>query len=84
MDKKIAVVGTGGTGSVIGGMLTKAGHDVTMIDQWAEHVQAMKSEGLHMSLREEEFVAPVRALHLYEACNLEEQFDIIFLACKSS
>ena len=37
-NKKIAVVGTGGTGSVIGGMLTVAGHDVVMIDQWGAHV----------------------------------------------
>ena len=83
MAKKIAVVGTGGTGSVIGGMLTKAGYDVTLIDQWAEHVDAMKTKGLHMSIREEEFTVPVQALHLHEVCQLNHQFDIVFLACKS-
>ncbi|MDE2843987.1 MAG: FAD-dependent monooxygenase, partial [Chloroflexota bacterium] len=82
-NKKIAVVGAGGTGSVIGGMLTVAGHDVVMIDQWGAHVDAMKANGLHMSIAGEEFTSPVRALHLYEVCTLEDTFDIVFLACKS-
>ena len=81
--KKIAVVGAGGTGSVIGGMLTVAGHDVVMIDQWGAHVEAMQAHGLDMSIAGEEFTAPVRALHLYQVCTLEDTFDIVFLACKS-
>ncbi|MCH8827761.1 MAG: NAD(P)-binding protein, partial [Chloroflexi bacterium] len=40
-DKRIAVIGTGGTGSTIAGLLTKAGHDVTIIDQWPEHGNTM-------------------------------------------
>ena len=36
MSKNIAVIGTGATGSVIGGLLTAGGHDVTMIDQWRD------------------------------------------------
>ena len=55
MSKKIAVIGTGATGSVIGGLLTAVGHDVTMIDQWSAHVNAMKESGLHISIQEEEF-----------------------------
>ncbi len=81
--KKIAVVGAGGTGSVIGGMLTVAGHDVVIIDQWGAHVEAMQAHGLYMSIAGEEFTSPVRALHLYDVCTLEERFDIVFLACKS-
>lgn len=82
-SKKIAVVGAGGTGSVIGGMLTVAGHDVVLIDQWGAHVEAMQARGLFMSIAGEEFTSPVRALHLYQVCTLEHQFDIVFLACKS-
>ncbi|MDA0769013.1 MAG: hypothetical protein O2821_02175 [Chloroflexi bacterium] len=76
-------MGTGGTGSTIGGLLTKAGHDVTIIDQWPDHVNTMKNVGLHMSTREEDFTVRVHALHLHEVCNITEQFDIVFLACKS-
>ena len=83
MSKKIAVLGTGATGSVIGGLLTAAGHDVTMIDQWAAHVDAMQSQGFQMAIQEEEFTVPVHALHLHQVCQLDHQFHIVFLACKS-
>ncbi len=36
--KRIAVFGAGGIGGVVGGMLSKAGHDLTLIDTWHEHV----------------------------------------------
>ncbi len=88
MDKKIAVLGTGAIGSPIGGLLTRAGHDVVLIDQWAAHVEAMKAHGLHVTIGprnspEAEHVVPVRAYHLCEVCTLHQQFDIVFLACKS-
>ena len=83
MTKKIAVVGTGGTGGVISGLLTKAGHDVTIVDQWPDHVNAMKAAGLQIATPEEDFRVPVYAVHLHEVCNIQDQFDIVFLACKS-
>ena len=64
-------------------MLTRAGHDVTFIDQWPAHVEAMKESGLHMSLREEELQVPVQALHLHEVSVFNQLFDIVFLSCKS-
>ena len=33
MSYRIGIIGVGSIGSVAGGMLTKAGHDVTLIDQ---------------------------------------------------
>ncbi len=88
MDKKIAVLGTGAIGSPIGGLLTKAGHDVALIDQWAAHVEAMKAHGLRITIGsrnspEADYVVPVRAYHLCEVCTLHQQFDIVFLTCKS-
>ena len=41
-SKKIAVLGAGANGASIGADLTKAGLDVALIDQWPEHVQAMR------------------------------------------
>jgi len=49
MIKRIAILGSGAIGSVVGGMLTKAGHDVTLVDQWPDHVEAMKKVGLRLS-----------------------------------
>ena len=45
MSYRIGIIGVGSIGSVVGGMLTKAGHDVTLIDQWPEHVDAMRKIG---------------------------------------
>ena len=46
MNEKIAVLGAGANGSSIAADLTKAGLDVTIIDQWPAHVEAMKKNGL--------------------------------------
>ena len=83
MDKHIAVFGVGGIGSTLGAYLTRAGRDVTLIDQWPEHVEAMKRNGLRMSASNEDFTVRVRALHLGETSSLREKFDIAFLAVKS-
>lgn len=83
MDKKIAVLGTGAIGSSVGADFTRAGYDVVLIDQWAAHVEAMKSKGLHIKMAEEEFHVPVRAFHLSELCSTQPRFDIVFLAAKS-
>jgi len=32
MATRIGIIGAGAIGSIVGGMLTKAGHDVTLID----------------------------------------------------
>ena len=49
MTKKMAVLGAGAIGGTIGGHLTMAGHDITLIDQWPENVETMKSQGLRIS-----------------------------------
>ena len=83
MIKRIAILGSGAIGSVVGGLLTKAGHDVTLVDQWPEHVQAMKVVGLRLSGTCGEHLVPVRALQLHELQSIDTPFDAIFLAVKS-
>ncbi len=80
---RIGIVGAGAIGSIVGGLLTKAGRDVTLIDQWPEHVEAMKRRGLRLSGTCGEHVVPVRALHIHEASAIEEPFDAVFVAVKS-
>jgi 2-dehydropantoate 2-reductase len=80
---RIAILGAGAIGSVVGGMLTRAGHDVTLIDQWPEHVEAMKARGLRLSGTIGDFVVPVRALHIHELQTVSEPFDAVFVAVKS-
>jgi 2-dehydropantoate 2-reductase len=82
--KRIAVLGAGAIGSSIGADLTRAGHDVTIIDQWPAQVEAMKAEGLCIQMPDEELRIPVRALHLCELAATNLEFDIVFLAVKSN
>ncbi len=83
MDKKIAVLGAGAIGSSVGADLTRAGLDVTIIDQWPEHVEAMKMKGLRIVMPDEDLQIPVRACHLCELASINPEFDIVFLAVKS-
>lgn len=43
---KICVLGAGALGSSIGSVLTEAGEEVYLIDQWTDHVNAMNEHGL--------------------------------------
>ncbi len=43
---KIAVLGSGAMGSVFGGRLTQVGGEVTLVDPWREHMEAVASDGL--------------------------------------
>lgn len=50
---RIGIVGSGAMGSLFGGLLGAAGHEVWFLDVWAEHVQAIQSDGLLMTFRDE-------------------------------
>src|SRR4051794_39583961 len=79
---RIGIMGAGAIGSVVGGMLALAGHDVTLIDQWPAHVDAINRDGLRLSGTCGDHVVHVRALHLYEAQSIDQPFDYMFLAVK--
>ncbi|MBI4193440.1 MAG: NAD(P)-binding domain-containing protein [Betaproteobacteria bacterium] len=84
MKRKMAVLGAGAIGSSVSADLTRAGHDVTVIDQWPAQVEAMKTAGLRIQMPDEELQIPVRALHLCELASSNLEFDIVFLAVKSN
>ena len=83
MDKKIAVLGTGANGSCAAVNLTQAGLDVVLIDQWPEHVEAMRRDGLRISMPEEEVHVAVRAHHLCDLASMNTKFDVVFLFTKA-
>ncbi|MBI2288860.1 MAG: NAD(P)-binding domain-containing protein [Betaproteobacteria bacterium] len=84
MSRKIAVLGAGAIGSSVSADLTKAGLDVTVIDQWPAQVEAMKSGGLRIQMPDGELQVPIRALHLCDLSSANMEFDIVFLAVKSN
>jgi 2-dehydropantoate 2-reductase len=51
---KIMVVGAGAMGSLFGGRLSLAGHEVLLVDVWREHVAAINKNGLIIDEEEEE------------------------------
>ena len=82
-DKRIAIFGAGAVGSYIGAFIDRAGHDVTLVDPWAAHVDRIQKEGLQVSGPQGEFVQRVRAVHWADAQAFNAPFDVIFLAVKS-
>ena len=80
---RIGVVGAGAIGCVVGGLLTRAGHDVALIDQWPEHVETLKRQGLRLSGTCGDHVIPVTALHLHGVQRIATPFDVVFIAVKS-
>lgn len=83
MTKKIAVLGTGANGSCVAADLTRAGRDVTLIDQWPAHVEKMKADGLTINMPKETLQVKVRAEHLCDICSLNETYDVVFLMVKA-
>jgi 2-dehydropantoate 2-reductase len=83
MAMRIGIVGAGAIGCVVGGMLTRAGHDVVLIDQWPEHVETLKRQGLRLSGTIGEHTVSVQAIHLHEVQQITRPFDAVFVAVKS-
>jgi 2-dehydropantoate 2-reductase len=87
MAKRIAIVGAGAVGGYVGAHLTAGGHNVTLIDPWPAHVEAMKANGLEIygMTPQERMTVKVNAMHLTEAQNLAKQqpIDIAFISVKS-
>jgi 2-dehydropantoate 2-reductase len=74
---KIAVIGAGAIGSVIGGLLSKAGEDVTLIGR-KPHVDAINQNGLILEGESGETVIQVKA-----AENLGFKPDLALLTVKT-
>jgi 2-dehydropantoate 2-reductase len=81
--RKIAIVGTGANGASIGADLTAAGEEVVFIEQWPEHVEAMRAHGVTINMPERSINVPVRTLHLCEVATLRERFDVVLLLVKA-
>jgi 2-dehydropantoate 2-reductase len=88
MGKRIAMMGAGALGGYVGGYFAHHGQDVTLIDFWPEHIEAIRTRGLELDgvTDEEKFtVKAARTLHYNDLATLAGQkpFDIIFISVKS-
>jgi 2-dehydropantoate 2-reductase len=82
-NKRIAVVGTGANGAPIAADLTQAGLDVTCIEQWPAHVEAMRANGLLVQTPGETRVTPLRVFHVCEVAELRQRFDVVLIVVKA-
>lgn len=78
---RIAVVGSGAMGCVFGGHLSEAGHEVTLIDVWLDHVQALNEKGLFLTGISGERTIKVHAVT--DPCSLPVQ-DLVIIFVKSA
>jgi 2-dehydropantoate 2-reductase len=77
------VLGAGANGASIGADLVRAGLDVTLIEQWPEHVRAMRANQLRIEMPEETLSVPVRVHDLCEVATFTEKFDLVLLLMKA-
>jgi 2-dehydropantoate 2-reductase len=82
MGKKVLFIGAGAIGSYIGSFLSRAGHDVTLVDPWAENVDTINAKGISVTGPHDPFEARPTAVHLNDAQRLARDFEIAFVAMK--
>ena len=80
---RIAVLGAGANGASIGADLTAAGLDVTLIEQWPAHVEAMRAHGVRVTMPDRVLEQEVTALHLCDVATIREPFDVVLMLVKA-
>ena len=84
MEKRLGFVGAGAMGSFVGGMLAKAGCDVTLIDAWPEHIAAIKEQGILITGTHGRNAVAVKALHIHQMHTLAAApLDVAFISMKA-
>jgi 2-dehydropantoate 2-reductase len=78
---RVAVVGAGAMGSLFGGLLAEGGLDVTLVDVWREHVDAVRAQGLRMVGHGGERHIAVRATADPGECGA---VDVVLVQCKAA
>lgn len=80
MINRIAVMGAGSLGTTMGAFLTKQGYDVTLVDAYREHVDALNKTGAHI-IGTVDMVIPVKACY---ADAMEGTFDLFIYMAKQT
>jgi 2-dehydropantoate 2-reductase len=76
-------VGTGANGAAIAAEMTRADLDVTLIEQWPAHVEAMRERGVRVDMAGTSVTTRVRVHHLCDVATLRQPFDIVLVAVKA-
>lgn len=85
MIQKIAVIGTGTIGTMMGGFLSNAGYDVTMAPQFrAEVAELLRRDGIHVEVDDSVIHADEKAVYGPNLTKEDGPFDLVLLAGKSN
>ncbi|ARJ50709.1 ketopantoate reductase family protein [Staphylococcus lutrae] len=78
--KKIAIAGAGAMGGRIGSQIKQAGYDVTLIDTWEAHVNAINEKGLEIQTEDETYTLDIPA---FLPDQVNDVFDLVIILTKS-
>jgi len=78
---KVAVVGAGGVGSVFGGRLAAAGHEVWLVHRRREVVEALRRDGLRLESADGEEII---AVHATDETSAIGPVDLVLILTKST
>ncbi len=83
-EKRIAVVGAGANGAAIAADMTNAGFDVTCIEQWPAHVEAIRAKGVEVTTPQgDSSTTSLRIHHLCEVAEMRDLFDLVYVVTKA-
>ena len=78
---KVTIVGSGAIGGLAGSWMAMAGEDVTFCDVNRDHVNAIKTTGIHIDgARDDHYLPPQKACTPDE---LKGPLECVFLSCKA-
>jgi len=76
----LAIIGAGAIGGLAGAYMSRAGHDVLLVDRWTEHVDAINARGLRIDGIRGDLTVPVKAA---TPDQLRDPLDCVLIATKS-
>lgn len=78
--KTIAIAGAGAMGGRVGVALHQAGYEVTLIDRWQAHLDAINTNGVEIQTEDETYTVDIPATSPQE---VSDTFDLIIILTKS-
>jgi 2-dehydropantoate 2-reductase len=80
---RTVIVGAGAVGGTVGAYLTRAGRDVTLVDSWWQHIDAIRRNGLEVWTPDGTFHTRPAALHVDGLAALGAPVDLAVIATKA-
>lgn len=77
---RIAIMGTGSLGTILGAYISRAGYAIDLIDPYKDHVDVLNKEGAHV-IGTVDFIQPVHAITPDE---MEGIYDLIIYMAKQT